>query len=38
VAFAFNTINRLVDAFGFVVPGPEALDAGAKFLLVRGYR
>jgi uncharacterized peroxidase-related enzyme len=38
VAFAFNTMNRLADAFGFVVPGPEALDAGAKFLLARGYR
>jgi uncharacterized peroxidase-related enzyme len=38
VAFAFNTMNRLADVFGFVVPGPEALDAGAKFLLARGYR
>jgi uncharacterized peroxidase-related enzyme len=38
VAFAFNTINRLADAFGFVVPGPKAFDAGAKFLLARGYR
>jgi len=38
VAFAFNTMNRLADAFGFVVPGPEAFEAGAKFLLARGYR
>ena len=38
VAFAFNTMNRLADAFGFVVPGPEAFEAGARFLLARGYR
>jgi uncharacterized peroxidase-related enzyme len=38
VAFAFNTINRLADAFAFAVPGPEAFEAGAKFLLARGYR
>lgn len=38
VAFAFNTINRLADAFAFSVPGPRAFEAGAKFLLARGYR
>ncbi|HEY6452740.1 MAG TPA: carboxymuconolactone decarboxylase family protein [Steroidobacteraceae bacterium] len=38
VAFAFNTINRLADAFAFLVPGPGALEAGAKHLLARGYR
>ena len=38
VAFAFNTINRLADAFGFVVPGPQAFEAGARYLLARGYR
>jgi uncharacterized peroxidase-related enzyme len=38
VAFAFNTINRLADAFAFFVPGPGAFEAGAKFLLARGYR
>ena len=38
VCFAFNTTNRLADAFGFFVPGPEAFKAGAKFLLKRGYR
>ena len=38
VCFAFNVINRLADAFGFVVPGPKACEAGAKFLLARGYR
>ncbi len=38
VAFALNTINRLADAFGFFVPGPEAFEAGARYLLARGYR
>jgi uncharacterized peroxidase-related enzyme len=38
VAFAFNTINRLADAFGFFVPGTEAFEAGARYLLARGYR
>jgi uncharacterized peroxidase-related enzyme len=38
VAFAFNTINRLAEAFAFVVPGPRAFEAGAKFLLAHGYR
>ena len=33
VCFAFNTIDRLADAFGFFVPGPEAFEAGAKYLL-----
>ena len=38
VCFAFNTIDRLADAFGFFVPGSEAFAVGAKFLLARGYR
>jgi uncharacterized peroxidase-related enzyme len=38
VAFAFNVMNRLADAFGFSIPGPKAFEAGAKFLLARGYR
>lgn len=38
VCFSFNVIGRLADAFGFAVPGPEAFDAGAKYLLARGYR
>lgn len=38
VCFAFNTIDRLADAFGFFIPGPEAFEAGAKYLLTRGYR
>jgi alkylhydroperoxidase family enzyme len=38
VCFAFNTLDRLADAFGFFVPGLQAFQAGAKFLLARGYR
>lgn len=38
VCFAFNTTDRLADAFGFFVPGPKAFEAGAKVLLRRGYR
>lgn len=38
VAFAFNTTDRLADAFGFAVPGPAAFEAGARYLLMRGYR
>jgi uncharacterized peroxidase-related enzyme len=38
VAFAFNTIARLTEAFRFDVPGDDAMSEGAKFLLARGYR
>ena len=38
VCFSFNTIARLADAFAFHVPGPRAFEAGAKYLLARGYR
>jgi uncharacterized peroxidase-related enzyme len=38
VAFAFDVTNTLAGAFGFTVPGPEAFEAGAAFLLARGYR
>ena len=38
VAFAFHTITRLANAFGFFVPGPKAFETGAKYLLARGYR
>jgi uncharacterized peroxidase-related enzyme len=38
VCAAFNTTNRLADAFGFEVPSPEGFETGAKFLLKRGYR
>jgi AhpD family alkylhydroperoxidase len=38
VCAAFSTTGRLADAFGFEVLSPEAFDAGAKYLLKRGYR
>jgi uncharacterized peroxidase-related enzyme len=38
VCVAFNTTNRLADAFGFEVLSPEGFEAGAKYLLKRGYR
>jgi uncharacterized peroxidase-related enzyme len=38
VCFSFNTIDRLSRTFDFFVPGPKAFEAGAKFLLKRGYR
>ena len=38
VCFSFNTIDRLADTFGFFVPGPKTFEAGAKYLLARGYR
>jgi len=38
VCFSFNVIGRLADAFAFFVPGAEAFEAGAKYLLSRGYR
>lgn len=38
VAAAFNTTDRLGDAFGFEVLTPEGFEAGAKYLLKRGYR
>jgi uncharacterized peroxidase-related enzyme len=38
VCTAFNTTNRLADAFGFEVLSSEDFQAGAKYLLKRGYR
>jgi uncharacterized peroxidase-related enzyme len=38
VCAAFNTTDRLADAFGFQVLSPEAFEAGARYLLKRGYR
>jgi uncharacterized peroxidase-related enzyme len=38
VAFAFEVMNRLADAFEFAIRGPEAFEAAARFLLARGYR
>jgi uncharacterized peroxidase-related enzyme len=37
VATAFNITNRLADAFDFEVLDKAGFDAGAKFLLKRGY-
>jgi uncharacterized peroxidase-related enzyme len=38
VAFAFGVTNRLADTFEFAIPGADAFEAGAKFLLARGYK
>ncbi|HXS35762.1 MAG TPA: hypothetical protein VN721_03625 [Flavipsychrobacter sp.] len=38
VCFAFNITNRLSDTFGFFVPSRDAFEAGAKYLLKRGYQ
>jgi uncharacterized peroxidase-related enzyme len=38
VCAAFNTTDRLADAFGFELLSPEGFETGAKFLLKRGYR
>ena len=38
VCAAFNTTDRLADTFGFEVLSPEGFEAGAKYLLRRGYR
>jgi alkylhydroperoxidase family enzyme len=38
VCLAFNITDRLADAFGFSLASPEAMNAGARYLLKRGYR
>jgi uncharacterized peroxidase-related enzyme len=38
VFFSFSVVGRLADAFGFREPGSKAFEAGAKYLLARGYR
>ena len=38
VCVAFNTTNRLADAFGFELLSSEGFEAGAKYLLKRGYK
>ncbi len=38
VSLAFNITDRLANAFGFAIPSPQATNAGARFLLKRGYR
>jgi uncharacterized peroxidase-related enzyme len=37
VAFAFNVTDRLADVFGFSSADHAAIEAGAKYLLSRGY-
>lgn len=34
----FNIINRLADAFGFELPGPQGLARSTEILLTRGYQ
>lgn len=38
VAFVFNAMNRLAEAFKFEVGETKAFEAGARYLLARGYR
>ncbi|MGY6021895.1 carboxymuconolactone decarboxylase family protein [Streptomyces spinosirectus] len=38
VCAAFSITDRLADAFGFELLSPEGFEAGAKYLLKRGYR
>jgi AhpD family alkylhydroperoxidase len=38
VCLAFNITDRLANAFDFSVASPEAMNAGARHLLSRGYR
>lgn len=38
VSLAFNITDRLANAFGFDLASPEAMNAGARHLLKRGYR
>lgn len=38
VSLVFNITDRLANAFGFAVASPEAMNAGARHLLKRGYR
>ncbi|SHN43219.1 carboxymuconolactone decarboxylase family protein [Cryptosporangium aurantiacum] len=38
VCAAFDTTSRLADAFGFELLSDEGFEAGAKYLLKRGYR
>jgi uncharacterized peroxidase-related enzyme len=38
VSFVFNTTDRLANAFAFEVLSEDGFEAGAKYLLKRGYR
>jgi alkylhydroperoxidase family enzyme len=37
VAFAFNLIDRVADALGFIVVSPEQFARGAERTIKRGY-
>jgi uncharacterized peroxidase-related enzyme len=37
IGYAFNVTNRLANAFGFEVMNPAGFQAGARYLLRRGY-
>ncbi len=37
VAFCFNLITRLADAFGWYIPNESGFEASAKSLLAHGY-
>jgi alkylhydroperoxidase family enzyme len=37
VCFTFNTMDRLADAFGFLVLSSKGFDLSARYLLARGY-
>jgi len=38
VCFSFNTINRLADAFDFIVLDSQGFESLANLILTRGYR
>lgn len=38
VCLAFNITDRLANAFDFAIATPAAMNAGARYLLKRGYR
>jgi uncharacterized peroxidase-related enzyme len=37
ICYAFNVTNRLANAFGFEMMTPQGFEAGARYLLRRGY-
>ena len=38
VCFAFNTSDRIANAFSFEMLSPAGFEAGAKYLLKKGYQ
>lgn len=38
ICYAFNVTNRLANAFGFELMTAEGFQAGARYLLRRGYQ